>query len=78
MYFDKRQYDGNSFPDQDERVFPVVPFLTGLAVAPFLYGAFYPGFGGYYPYPPRPPYYPYGYGYGPGYGYDPNFNKGYY
>ncbi|MFD1037128.1 penicillin-binding protein [Virgibacillus byunsanensis] len=55
-------------PNRDERVFPVLPFLTGLAFAPVLYGAFNRP-GGYYPYPPPPPppYYPYNYGYYPYY-----------
>lgn len=34
---------------------PVIPFLTGLAVGPILYGAFRPY---YYPYPPYPYYQP--------------------
>ncbi|WP_077622183.1 hypothetical protein [Sediminibacillus massiliensis] len=54
-------------PHQDQRFFPgpALPFLTGLAFGPLLYGAFQPGY--YPPYPPyrpRPPYYPYGYPYG--------------
>lgn len=47
--------------NEDERIFPVLPFLTGLAFGPVLYGAFQ---GGQYPYPPPPPYHPYGYQYG--------------
>lgn len=61
-------YDYRSSVDQDERFFPVIPFLAGLAVAPILYNALHPG--GYYAYPPPPPpYYPYGYypGYNPYY-----------
>lgn len=50
--------------NNDERILPVIPFLTGLAIAPFIYGALQPG--GYYPYPPPPPYY-YPYSYYPGY-----------
>ncbi|MFS0672277.1 hypothetical protein [Ornithinibacillus sp. 179-J 7C1 HS] len=49
----------------DERVFPIVPFLTGLVVGPLLYQAFNPYYG--YPYPlpypvPIPYYYNYSYG----------------
>lgn len=45
----------------DSRIYPAVPFLTGLAFGPLLYGAFnHWGYG--YPYPPRPYYPPYGYG----------------
>ncbi|PAV28778.1 hypothetical protein CIL05_14210 [Virgibacillus profundi] len=71
------QYGYRSFGDQDERVFPVIPFLTGLAFGPLLYGAFHQG--GYHPYPPYPPYpspYPYGYGYEQGY--NPYYHNGYY
>jgi hypothetical protein len=57
----------------DDRNFPVLPFLAGLAFSPFLYGG---GYGGYYPPTPYPFYGPYGpfpytpYGpYGFGYGY---------
>jgi hypothetical protein len=47
---------------QDER-FPFLPFLTGLAVSPFLYGGFGPR--PYYGYGrPRPFYGGYGYPYG--------------
>lgn len=48
----------------DDRILPVIPFLTGLVVAPFLYGAF--THGGYYSYPAPAYYYhnPYHY-YGP-------------
>ncbi|OZU90477.1 hypothetical protein CIL03_04845 [Virgibacillus indicus] len=66
------QYTYRSYEDQDGRVFPVLPFLTGLAFGPLLYGAFNQG--GYYPYPPYPPYYP---PYGYGYGYNP-YHQGYY
>lgn len=52
----------------DERFLPVIPFLAGLAVAPFVYGAFHHG--GYYP---PPYYYPYQY-YGP----RPPYYHGYY
>nr|WP_198030018.1 penicillin-binding protein [Oceanobacillus manasiensis] len=56
----------NDQSQDDTRFFPVLPFLTGLAFGPLLYGAFqgggYPSYPPYPPYPPTP-YYPYGYGY---------------
>ncbi|WP_259343637.1 penicillin-binding protein [Oceanobacillus picturae] len=58
-YMPYRQYQDQ----EDTRFFPVIPFLTGLAFGPILYGAFQGG--GYPPYPPAP-FYPYGYGYNPG------------
>ena len=56
--------------NEDERLFPVIPFLTGLAVAPFLYGALHPG--GYYSYPPPTYFYHNQY-----YGYPPYYNEYY-
>ncbi|GGH72096.1 hypothetical protein GCM10010978_08690 [Compostibacillus humi] len=48
-----------SYFGDNQRVFPVVPFLTGLVLGPLLYNAFQPY--PYYPYtyPPVYPYYPY-------------------
>lgn len=43
---------------EDQRFFPFfLPFLTGLAVSPFFFGAFRPYYYPYYPYPYYPPYY---------------------
>ncbi|GGA87826.1 penicillin-binding protein [Ornithinibacillus halotolerans] len=53
----------------DERILPIVPFLTGLVVGPLLYQAFNPYYGYPTPYPyPYPVPVPYNYGYNYGYG----------
>ncbi|OZM57151.1 hypothetical protein CIB95_06690 [Lottiidibacillus patelloidae] len=44
---------------EDQRFFPLLPFLLGAAVSPYLYGHGYPYYGHYYPY-----YGPYNYDYG--------------
>ncbi|MGY0692219.1 hypothetical protein ACW2QC_05415 [Virgibacillus sp. FSP13] len=72
-HVNQNQYRYPAQPDTENRAFPVLPFLTGLAFGPFLYGALHPG-GYYYPYPYPPPYQPYPYGYG----YNPYLYKGYY
>ena len=62
-----RQDVGHHHHSHHGRSFPVLPFLAGLAVSPFLFG----GFG------PRPPYY--GPQYGPSFGpqYGPSFGPQY-
>ncbi|MET3506791.1 penicillin-binding protein [Halalkalibacter oceani] len=61
------------YEQQDQRFFPVLPFIAGLAVSPFLFGGY--GYGRpnvFY----GPNYGPnYGPSYGPGYG--PNYGPGY-
>jgi hypothetical protein len=52
--------------DQDQRVFPLLPFVLGAALSPYFYG--YPYYNHYYPYYGHGPY-GYGYGYGSPYGY---------
>lgn len=56
------------FPEathSNERILPIVPFLTGLIAGPLIYNAFQPYYGYPTPYPyPYPVPVPYGYGYG--------------
>ncbi|WP_138919029.1 hypothetical protein [Ornithinibacillus scapharcae] len=60
MYYSPTTVQNHNVPLQhtDERVFPIIPFLTGLVAGPLLYQAFNP----YYNYP-YPVYIPYGYHY---------------
>ncbi|WP_042145132.1 hypothetical protein [Paucisalibacillus sp. EB02] len=80
---DYQQVQGfyNFYNQTDERILPIVPFLTGLVAGPLLYNAFNPYYGYPVPYPsPYPVPVPYGYGYNYGYGtaYNQGYGKGYY
>ncbi|WP_096270049.1 penicillin-binding protein [Paucisalibacillus globulus] len=69
----------NGYNQTDERIFPIVPFLTGLVAGPLLYNAFNPYYGYPAPYPyPVPVPYDYGYNYGYGNPYNQGYGKGYY
>ncbi|WP_017726907.1 hypothetical protein [Halalkalibacterium ligniniphilum] len=75
-YLPYQQYDWHREFHDNERFSPVLPFLAGLAVSPFLFGGYGGGYG-----PSYGPYYGFGYGmqYGPNYGqfYGPQIGPGY-